>query len=42
MKHGAIRRLENDASLMGLLAQGDTSALPAACHDMFRFEQAHA
>ena len=29
-------------SLMDLLAQGDTSALPAACRDMFRFEQAHA
>lgn len=29
-------------SLMGLLAQGETRALLAACRAMFRFEQAHA
>ena len=29
-------------SLIGLLAQGDTRALLAACRDMFRFERAHA
>ena len=29
-------------SLLGLLAQGNTQALLAACRDMFRFERAHA
>ena len=29
-------------SLTGMLAQGDTRALLAACRDMFRFERAHA
>ena len=36
-----IRALE-EASLMDLLARGDTRRLLAACRDMFRFEHAHA
>ena len=36
-----IRALE-EASLMDLLARGDTRTLLATCRDMFRFEHAHA
>ena len=31
-----------EASLMDLLARGDTRTLLTACRDMFRFERAHA
>ena len=36
-----IHALE-DASLMDLLARGDTRTLLTTCRDMFRFERAHA
>ena len=35
-------RMLDEASLMDLLARGDTQALLSACRAMFRFEQAHA